>query len=248
MSLAFNVLLLLFRRRYYSLHQQGSETTGLNGEKFRMDSVYHVQIENKKSAISCKNYFSNAHELTLWSRQMNRIKTFLSLNLHRFIPLKQLTILNISDYRGCFLKIIELLNCTPNLNTLTIECLSDYGIDFQLIRNSDIFRSVSNTNNITKMNIISKDNIKTIKFFVHLCPRLQHLTIQRPEKHFNSIIEYLFSRHNPNTRYLYSVCIENMPQNEIEIFKKFIESNKLHYDYSIYIKQDIVNSSMYLWW
>jgi hypothetical protein len=98
------------------------------------------------------------------------------------------------------------------------------------------------------MNIISKDNIKIIKFLVNLCPRLKHLTIQRPKKRFHSIVEYLFSRHNPNTRHLHFMCIENMPQNEIEIFKKYIESNKLHYDYSIHVKQDILNSSMCLWW
>ena len=123
-----------------------------------------------------------------------------------------------------------------------------YGTDLLLLQQSETFRSISNRNNITKLIIISEDNISITEFLVNLCSRLQHLTIHTSKNGFNSILQYLLPISNTNTRHLSTLYIENVSEDKIRILHTLIESEKRLVDYSIHVKLRRFDNIVYLRW
>jgi hypothetical protein len=235
-----------------------------------MDSVDRISILDEIGLNNYRYYFPNATRLETsydsfckgrYFSHLNR-KTFDSTNLNRIIPLEKLTTLDI-DLSGYILSnIIEILQHTPNIHTLTITFMPNYNRESILSKQNESFRLVSQTNKIKKMKIVSYQKLETTKFLVMLCPRLkqlmldprlQHLmlgprfgysTIRRDEDSLKTLLQFLLSKDNDSMRDLSSLIIED---DRIEIVKTFIESEKLH-DISFIEFKKHRGSIIYLWW
>jgi hypothetical protein len=153
------------------------EKTNQTNETCSMNSVNFVHILYE-TMINCRNSFSNATGLQISYNFDNGSRNFPFTNLSSIIPLKQLTRLVIIFFNINFSKIIEALRCTPNVHTFTINFVQCCHKNLALSQQSENFRLVSKTNNIKEMTIKSNNNTsKVVTFFMNLCPRLQHLTI-----------------------------------------------------------------------
>jgi hypothetical protein len=218
--------------------------------------VNHLEIRTKKSVINCKNYFSNVTKITLIH---NFIHSF-SIQLNKIIPLNQLTKLIINSNLSCFSKMIELLRYTPNIHTLNIDLLSFHDTQrvYQLtnlyvLQQSETFRSVSKTNNIENLKIMSSYTMEVIPFFINLCPRLQHLKTNRSNCNSQHLLQLLLSKTNDITRHLASLCIENVFENEISWVREFLKSQKEFTIDSMQLEGLPYNNmytyyNIYLWW
>jgi hypothetical protein len=254
------------------LNGSTDEDINTNGQKCNMDSVDRISILDEIGLNNCRYYFPNATRLETsydsfckgrYFSHLNR-KTFDSTNLNRIIPLEKLTTLDI-DLSGYILSnIIEILQHTPNIHTLNITFMPNYNRESILSKQNESFRLVSQTNKIKKIKIVSYQTLETTKFLVMLCPRLkqlmldprsQHLmlgnrfgfeysTIRRDEDSLKTLLQFLLSKDNNNTRYLSSLLIKS---DRIETVKTFIESEKLH-DISLIKVQKPSDSIICLWW
>ena len=101
--------------------------------------------------IKCTKYSPNVTQLTISYESVIDTENFLSITLNRIIPLERLTTLIITYYSDCFTKIIELIRCALNIDTLEIGYVSFDGIDLILFEQNDYFQLISQTNNIQNL-------------------------------------------------------------------------------------------------
>ncbi len=125
----------------------------------------------------------------------------------------KLTTLEIDLIDYCCSDIIEILQQTPNIHTLNILFVGMFCTpDLILFEQNESFRLVSQTNKIKKMKIKYDNTLTMTKFLILLCPRLEHLTIKWSENSLKTLLQFLLSEDNNNTRYLSSLLIEDVSQ------------------------------------
>ncbi|CAF3747870.1 unnamed protein product [Rotaria sordida] len=223
-----------YRRKQHILCEETNKNINRNSEKSHIHSVNHLLIQTKKAVINCQNYFPNVTEITLFHNFIHESKNSLSNQFKKIFPLKQLTKLVIHSNLSCFSKMIELLRYIPYIHTLNIELLSfddpqrSYHLtNSYVLQQNETFRLVSRTNNIQNLTIISSYEMELVQFFVNLCPRLKHLTINRfGWWRLGQFLQFLLSKTNKNTRHLVSLCVENVSENDIDVIRSFIEAQK----------------------
>jgi len=237
------MLILFFRRKYYTLYEQLDENADFRHYESNFDSVQYVHIPNEKNIINCRNYFSNATELT-FKDCFSPTRASVATILNRIISLKQLTKLVIECHRFSFKKMIELLHFTPSIHTLVFESMPFYKSDYTSIEQSETFQLVSMTNIITDLTFTRKCTLEKLKLFVALCPRLQYLTINTLVRDLESITRFLLDKTNPNTGHLYSLCFLRAYKNRVQKLDTLIKSKTLLDNYML--KQ--VGRELYLLW
>jgi hypothetical protein len=218
-----------------------------------MDSVHRVNIYYDYTLIDCKYYFPNATRLD--TSYDSFPKEIYSTHLNRIIPLEKLTTLDTTLSEHSLSDIIEILQRVPNIHTLNIGFDQVYDLDSILFEENESFRLVSKTNKITKMKFFVSDKaLEKTKFLVMLCPRLEHLTITSrygliscSEDTLKTLLQFLLSKNNNNTRNLSSLFIDNMSQDQIETIKTFIELEELH-DISFVKVENPSGHMIYFWW
>jgi hypothetical protein len=89
--------------------------------------------------------------------------------------------------------------------------------------------------------------LEETKLLVNLCSRLKQLTIEKFQGDFKALLQFLLSKDDNKPHHLSSVCIKRVPDDQIEILKTFIESEKLLDNYSMKTETSWFNS-IYLWW
>jgi hypothetical protein len=176
--------------------------------------------------MSCVNYFSNATELTL-SHSFYGSRVWLGIILNRIVSLKQLSklVINCEDFR--LEQLLKLLRLTPNIHTLILDCKSIDQNDFKSVHQSDMFRCVSNMNNIKNMTITETYSTKNTELLVALCPRLQHLTIDVNGRYLERILRLLLSKNNINIRHLCPLCLKHKTKSMVRRLKAIIKLEKL---------------------
>jgi hypothetical protein len=199
-------VILLFRRKDYVLYEEPNKNIGLHHLESNKNSVHHVHIHSTNAMNQYVGEFANATELALGDT-FNIPRESIATSLHRIIPLKQLSKLNVNCHRFPFEQVIELLHVTPNIHTLKLDSILLYRTDSVSIQQNDIFRLVSNTNTIINVTIDKESTLDKIQLLVALFPRLQYLTINLYEKDWESIARFLLLKLNDNTRHLSSLCV-----------------------------------------
>ena len=208
-----------------------------------VDSVQHLHIHNANIKKQFMGYFKNAIELTL-PETFDIHRHSIVDNLNRIITLQQLIKLTINCYNLPFEQMIELLQFTSNINTLKFNSMLLSQIDSISIQQNDVFKLVSKMNIVTNLTIEKEITLKQIQLLVVLFSRLEYLKIDLSEGTFKSIIQFLLSKSNDNTRYLSSLCISKQDKHFMEILTNLLESEKLLDDYTL----KVINCKLYLWW
>jgi hypothetical protein len=208
-----------------------------------VDSVRHVCIDKSNAMKQFGGHFTNANELTLW-KKFDVPRDSIVIDLNRIIPLRQLTKLTLACHRLPFKQVIELLHFTPNIHTLELDSILLYRTDSVSIQQNDIFQLVSNTNIVTTLTINNEVTLEKIQLLVKLFPRLEYLTINLYKEDLESIVRFLSSKSNNNTRYLSSLCISKQRLDLIKNLRLLLESEKLFNDYIL----KSIDRKLYLWW
>ncbi|CAF0917874.1 unnamed protein product [Adineta steineri] len=224
------------------IHTLVLKSMSLYGET-HLKSVQNLKIQNDKETINCKYYFPNATTLTLQNK-LSRTYNFISVNLSRVIPLKQLTKLVIESNPISLTKLIELLRCTPHIHTLVLKSMSLYGINYNSIQQNQSFQLVSNTNTITNVTCNGECTLEKLQILVALFPRIQHLTIKPHTKNLESCTRFLVEKTNRNTNHLCSLCLLTTAKNWLTRLNTLIASETLLDDYML----KMIDWHLYLWW
>ncbi|CAF4515039.1 unnamed protein product [Rotaria sp. Silwood2] len=234
-----------YRRKYYTLYQSLGETTLLLKSESHLDSVRHVDIQSGQSIINGMSYFPNATELTFHDALSTTRASIVSI-LNRIISLKKLIQLAIECDRFSIQKVIKILCCAPNLNTIKLKSMLCYkkSNDYTSIKESNDFRQVSKTNTVTNVICTIGCTLDQIQLLVALCPRMKHLSIGGFMTDIESITRFLLNKTNQNTRYLCLLCFSGTPVNAVQRLDILMKSERLLYDYLLR-KIDCI---LYLWW
>ena len=235
-------LCLFFSRKDYILYKQLNENTCLDDYEPNVNSVKHVRIQSEESIFNCRNYFSNAIELT-FEDSFSTNHYSIATELNCTIPLKHITKLNIESCYFTLEKLVGLLYFIPNIHTLVLKTIRVNINNYASIQQNANFRLISNTYNITNMTIEAPCKLKKIQLLIALCPRLQTFKIAPDMQSSESIIRFILDKTNPNTRHLFSLCFSRMNNKWLNKSKLFIESETLLDNYLL----KIVNQELHLW-
>jgi hypothetical protein len=189
------------------------------------------------------NYFPNATELTL-TKMFDGPHDSIATNLDRIIPLKQLTKLVLDSYGFSFQHVIELLIFTPNVHALQLDFILLHQTNSTSMQQNKTFQIVSKMNTITNLTIKSKCTLEKIQLITALFPRLECLTMGLLKEDLQSIVRFLLSKTNNNTRYLSLLCVLTPWKDLAENLTILIEEEKLLHDYTLQVSSE----TLILWW
>ncbi|CAF1004016.1 unnamed protein product [Rotaria sordida] len=234
-----------YRRKKYALYTKIEKLSSTPRTPL-IDSVTSVDASDGEAITHCSNYFLNAMELITSSfySQYCRWNT-----LNRILPLQQLTQV-IFDSSDCNLaSLTELLNLTPNLDTLVITSsdILNAREKYVLFKKNKAFQLVSNANHIKTLIIHIYLTLEEVKLFTDLCPRVEHLTIWISQNYLQSVLQFLLSKNNTKPRYLNSLLIDRTSEIPNKIIETLIESENLQVDYTIGNDTDEHLRKIYLW-
>jgi hypothetical protein len=219
------------------------EITCLPSYETNFKSVHHLCIPSEEDVIICQNYFPNTTELTL-ENGFSTTRDSIASIINPIIPLKQLTKLVIECHHFSFIRVIELLRNSPNIQTLILESMPLYKKDRMSIQQSETFRLLSNTNTITDVTLKDKCTLDRIEMIIALCPRLQHFTLDTHMKDMESLIRLLLEKSQQNTCHMFSLCFSRATKHWYQKLEALIKSETLLDDYML----KLVGSELYLWW
>jgi hypothetical protein len=225
------------------LCEEQTKNMWLPAHDINEDPVHHLYISSSEMNKQVSIYFPNTTELTL-DGAFDMCRDSFAISLARFIPLRHLTKLTLPCHRFRFEQLVELLQSTENIHTLKLHSIFFYRTDSVSIQQSDIFRIVSNTNTITNVTITEKITLGEIELLTALFPRMEYLTINVHDETWKSILEFLLSRFNNNTRYLSLLCISYYWIDIMAKVKNIIESEQLLHDFKI----KFIDKKLCLWW
>ncbi|CAF3950559.1 unnamed protein product [Rotaria sordida] len=220
-----------YRRKYYELIEC------IDDEDIEIHSASHLTIRQQMNTITCSSHFPNITKLTLNANFLDENGQFIR-DINRIISLSKLKYLLMDEQELRIDQLIELLTFTSNIHSLTFAQM--FFLDFHSlsIEQTDMFHQISMKNKITELNIEHGCTLEHLKFFVNLCPRLQHLTIGISETSLESILKFLLSNKDSN---LFSLRILNTNK---ETINEIIRREILLENYSI----EYENSAIHLWW
>ena len=163
------------------------------------------------------------------------------------MPLKQLTKLVINDFSRCFLKIMDLLYCVPNVHTFGFNSYKTlFEGDVLLLEQSEILQLVSNNNRIKELNINCFCEVDHIQYLVKLCSRLEHITLKTTRNTFEPILRFLLLKDHENIHDLNSALIEG--SHELNNLIDSLLTSKNLLNASLRIRSTSSFTKMYLWW
>jgi hypothetical protein len=211
-------------------------------------SVHHVRIDSAEDMIICQNYFPNTTELTL-GNGFSTTRDSIANILNPIIPLKQLTKLVIECHYFSFIRVIDLLRNSPNIQTLILETMPLYKNNCMSIQQSETFRLLSSTNTITDVTLKGRCKLDKIELIIALCPRLQRFTLDTHRKDMESLVRLLLEKSKQNTSHMFSLCFSNasFSSESNDCYQKLealMKSETLLDDYML----KLVDSDVYLWW
>jgi len=136
-----------------------------------------------------------------------------------------------------------MLYLTPHLRTFTCDSLSLDSIDPILIKRTNSFLCVINTNKVHTLNIRHQRTVEKIQLIADLLHQLKYLNIGMTTKEISPIVQYLLSNRK-KLPYLFLLCIFEISVIFLKKINAMIERQQLLNDYFI----KFVNRDMYLWW
>ena len=186
----------LFRREDYTLdfHQVTQPCSNIQVNIF--NSVKHVTIDGRPIYNNAAHYsFSN--------------------DLNRIIPLKQLTKLVVyySDFE--LPQLIDILQCTPNLETIICYARSLLGkVDLELIQQTNSFQYASTTNNVKSLDIhLDKCTLERFQMILNLFPQLEFLRTEIEENEMEKFSHLLPLKVNGKIHPLCVLCAVQLSKN-----------------------------------
>ncbi|CAF0935853.1 unnamed protein product [Adineta ricciae] len=229
-----------YTRRHFVLSDQADF---INKEKVPFNYVDRVIIFDMAIPKNSNKYFPVATELAIYDRHSAVVDEHLYENLHLILSLTQITRLIVDDDLIKYKDLLNLLCSLINLHTLKLSSTQS-SLDKSLpSQRSKQFRTVSEQNKIVNLMIEGDFSLKTHKFLLNLCPRLQYFSIQSPSEVLLPAMKFLQSKIQKSTSQLISLSITQLSLISIEQLLVHIRSEALFHD-SAMIKN---HSGLFIW-
>ncbi|CAF1097869.1 unnamed protein product [Adineta ricciae] len=231
----------LYRKKDYLLYKQSYEENFTDENRTMFSSVDHVQIEDEKAVHQCMCYFPNATKVTLEDRFSTAGYAKFSIVFNRILSLQRIKTLVIKYDRFSVMKMINLLTCIPNLQTLAFQSMSLYKKESKSIEQSKKFQSLSKINRITNVSFEERSTLDKIELLVKLFPRIQYFEMNVFMRHMEAILQLLLLKQNmPN---LPLICFTSADEAHFRHLTDLIRSNMLSSDYKVAYAE----RRLYLW-
>jgi hypothetical protein len=157
--------------------------------------------------------------------------------LDRLIPLTKLCQLSIHEQKDfCVSQLMDLLYFSPNIQRLIIHSISLTKISLNQIRQTQTYQTIFKKNQITHITLTNDFNLETMQLFIHLCPRLEQLTIHL-DRYNHSTIRNLLG-HIMDSHYVPLLCLLNSNESLGTILRLDLSNDYL-------IKR--ISSDLYIW-
>ena len=230
---------IYFRRKDLTFYWQFDYRLARSIQNHDFKSVKHLIICGKQAVYNSIILFPNVTELTV--KDYGRVYSgSMSNALDHILPLKQLKKLNIDCNDFPIHQLLNLLRLTPNLRSLKWNFQSIEYSKLKFIEQSEIYRSLSKTNQIENLQILHCCWFFEVHFFAHLFPRVKSLQIGLMRKGIVQTTRCILTEMD----HLVFLHITDILRTYLQRINLLIKSEKLLDDYLIkFIDQDI-----YLWW
>ena len=227
-----------YRRKCHTYHWQTEVDDGSTKNDDFL-TVKQLNICGKKAIRSSMTYFPNVTELTIKDYGRTYLGSMLTA-LESILPLKQLTKIDINCNDFPVNQVLNLLSLTPNLISLKWTFQSIDCDQLKSIKQSQTYRTLSNTNQIKNLQICHCCSLEEIRFFIHLFPRIESLRTGIVRKEIIPITQCILT----DIDHLFFFHITDITRTYLPKLNQFIKSEHLLENYLIkFIDQDI-----YLWW
>jgi hypothetical protein len=143
--------------------------------------VKHLHICSESVARNSGIYFPNVTELTVKNYHVIYFG-LMSTIFDRILPLKQLKKLNIDFTVFPVDQVLNLLSLTPNLRSSKYSFQWIYRYQLKSVEDSEIYQSISKTNQTKNLQICHCCSLDEIQFFIRLFPKIESLQIGIMEK------------------------------------------------------------------
>lgn len=187
--------MFFLRKQWYELQDY------VNSHQMTIDSILNQQK-------SIDNRFAFLH------LDIEDIYTFVSQQLcdvfvRSSICGAKFTSLHLKLYQFSITMLTQILRILPDLDSLTI--MSEIPEDTKLLseEQDDMFRYISTSNIITKVNLEQISELDQIHILLNLCPRIRNLQVKcRKFADAEWLIRYILTKQNTNfVPHLYLICI-----------------------------------------
>ncbi|CAF0759243.1 unnamed protein product [Adineta steineri] len=118
---------------------------------------------------------------------------------------------------------INLLQLTPNLHTVTWISIKNTLKDLLSLQESKAYQLVSKQNQVKMIIIQSNYTKKMMEVLIHLCPRVQYISLGLSDRSLDATAHYLLSEINDATLHLFSLCIRVASPHWIKYWKMIIQ-------------------------
>jgi hypothetical protein len=142
---------------------------------------------------------------------------------------------------------IKVLSSIPNIETLVVQSVYFCKSCLASIQQTETFQSVSKRNKIKNLTLYPRYTSEEMKLFIHLCPRLEFITMQPADNHFEKAMQYLLMKDNPNVQHLFLIRIINASEKLVERTQTVIKSQETMNDYIMKKVEQFLACNIYLW-
>ncbi|CAF1038048.1 unnamed protein product [Rotaria sordida] len=174
----------------------------------------------------------------------HEIKEQLTDSLRRTISLIRLTKLNMNNIYSELDILINIIQFTPNIHTLTWIHIKDSPKDLLSIQDSESFQLVSKQNQIKNIIIKGDYTKKMMEVLINLCPQVQYISFGYSRRSLDATVYYLLSEIKETTRHLFSLCIFSASPRWIGEWEDLIQSREVFDNYST----KAIDGKYYVWW
>jgi len=227
-----------YQRKDYVLYDELAENIWSTRFDLNEDPIHHICVHRTKMFEKSIDKFPYATELKL-CEAFEVPRHSIANDLNHVFPLKQLMNLSIKCHHFAFQQLIELLQFTSNVHTLTLDSIVLCRADSSSIQRNELFQLVSKTNSVRKVTISKEITLEKIQLVIAAFPRMEDLTINLFIQDLKPIAQYLLT----NTRYLSSLCISKQRNDLMTTLQSLIKSKKLLRNYVL----KVFNGKLYLW-
>jgi hypothetical protein len=242
MNISF--IFFVFRKKSFTLSHKTNVAKCKCHDKAHLNLVEHVTIKHVGVLKNCLKYFPNATQLTFCKNCIDGYDEHLIDSLRRTIPLIRLTTLNMNNIYSELGILINILQLTPNIHTLTWVHIHDSPKDLLSIQDSETFRLVSKQNQIKNIIIKHDYTKKMMEVLINLCPRVQYISFGYSRRSLDATVYYLLSEIKEATSHLFSLCIFSASPKWIGEWEELIKSREVFDDYST----KAIDGKYYIWW
>ncbi|CAF1454375.1 unnamed protein product [Adineta ricciae] len=233
----------LNKHKDFRIDSKFATTTFECHDKVDTDSIRHLLINDLTKVHQCTRYFSKTTELTIDDKNTTD-KSHIIKDLPRILSLSQLTNLSMRQIDQEFEIFIKLLRLSPNVHTIKWVSIEKTPKNITSLEKRQNFQLLSKQNQVKTIIITHDYTKKMMEVLVHLCPRVQYISIGRSERSLDATVHYLLSEINGATLRLFSLCVRRACSNWMAYWKNQIESEGVFNDYSI----KVIDKNFYLWW